>query len=148
MRNMFAVYPAYYLKEDDGGYSVLFPDLTGAVTCGDSFEEASRMAIDCLAGYIYTNEQTDIAVPKPSDIHKLTVKDAAAAWEAEEDKVEIHSVCVDVTDYAYKHFRPLIHKNVSIKAWVNDEAKALGINFSQTLEDALIVKIKAAKMGV
>ena len=145
---MFAVYPAYFLKEDDGGYSVLFPDLPGAVTCGDTFEESNRMAIDCLAGYIYTNEQLDIEIPKASDIHKLTLKDAAKRWGAEEDRVEIHSVCVDVLDYADKHFRPLIHKNVSITSWVNDEAKALGINFSQTLEDALIVKIREAKLSV
>ncbi len=142
---MFAVYPAYFMKEEDGGYSVLFPDLPGAVTCGEDFEEANRMAMDCLAGYIFTNEQLDMDVPNASDIHRLTLKDAAKRWECDEDRVEIHTVCVDVTDYAEKHFRPLIHKNVSIKAWVNEEAKALGINFSQTLEDALVSKIKAAK---
>lgn len=38
---------AIFLKEKDG-YSVRFPYVDGAFTCGDNFEEALLMAKDCL----------------------------------------------------------------------------------------------------
>ena len=31
-------YPAIFLKEDDGRYSVSFPDVPEAITCGNDFE--------------------------------------------------------------------------------------------------------------
>ena len=41
------IFPAVFLKEEDG-YSVSFPDIDGAFTCGETFEEALFMAKDCL----------------------------------------------------------------------------------------------------
>lgn len=32
------IFPAVFLKEEDG-YSVSFPDIDGAFTCGETFEE-------------------------------------------------------------------------------------------------------------
>ena len=31
-------YPVIFLKEDDGRYSVSFPDVPEAITCGNDFE--------------------------------------------------------------------------------------------------------------
>ena len=41
-------YPAIFLKEDDGRYSVSFPDVPEAITCGYDFENAVEMAKECL----------------------------------------------------------------------------------------------------
>ena len=41
-------YPAIFLKEDDGRYSVSFPDVPEAITCGNDFENAVEMAKECL----------------------------------------------------------------------------------------------------
>ena len=40
-------YPAVF-HEEDGGYTVTFPDIPGCVTEGDSLEEALRMAKDAM----------------------------------------------------------------------------------------------------
>ncbi|MFQ9749036.1 MAG: type II toxin-antitoxin system HicB family antitoxin [Anaerobutyricum soehngenii] len=50
---MLSAYPACFIKEDTG-YSVIFPDLNTA-TCGDDLEDAFSMAVDCLAGYLYSS---------------------------------------------------------------------------------------------
>ena len=50
---MLSMYPACFYKEAEG-YSVVFPDLNNLATQGDTFEEAMEMAVDCLAGYLYT----------------------------------------------------------------------------------------------
>lgn len=51
---MLSVYPACFYEEKEGGYSVIFPDLNHLTTYGDTLENAVEMAVDCLAGYLYT----------------------------------------------------------------------------------------------
>ena len=49
---MLSAYPACFIKEDSG-YSIIFPDLDIA-TCGDTLDDAFSMAVDCLAGFLYS----------------------------------------------------------------------------------------------
>ncbi len=37
------VYPAIFTSEDDGGYSVSFPDIESCYTCGDDMADALTM---------------------------------------------------------------------------------------------------------
>ena len=50
---MLSIYPACFFKEENG-YSVVFPDLNWLATQGDTLDEAMSMAVDCLAGYLYS----------------------------------------------------------------------------------------------
>ena len=43
-------YPCILEPEADGGFSVSFPDVPGALTCGDSRSEALVQAEDALVG--------------------------------------------------------------------------------------------------
>ena len=38
------IYPAIFTPEDEGGYSVVYPDLKGCYTCGDTLEDGLEMA--------------------------------------------------------------------------------------------------------
>ena len=42
-------YPANFEPEEEGGFTVTFPDVRGAITCGDTHEEAYELAQDALA---------------------------------------------------------------------------------------------------
>lgn len=53
---MLSAYPACFFKEESG-YSVVFPDLNDLSTCGETLDESLRMAVDCLAGYLYWLEK-------------------------------------------------------------------------------------------
>lgn len=130
---MLAMYPACFYKEKEGGYSVIFPDLDHLATCGDDLDEAMRMAVDCLAGYLYSAKLDKEEVPAPSDMSSIDVN-------AEYDEYEsafVNIVTVDVEEYARKHFEKAVKKTLTIPSWLNDLAVANGINFSQTLQKAL-----------
>ena len=60
------VYPAVFTKEDNGQYSVVFKDLEGCYTCGDSIEQAIEMAEDALALVLYGYEAEKKEIPVPS----------------------------------------------------------------------------------
>ena len=62
------VYPCVLTLEEEGGFFVSFPDVPGALTCGDDREEALEMAEDALAVALagYVRERWDIPSPSPA----------------------------------------------------------------------------------
>lgn len=47
----------------------------------------------------------------------------------------------DMAAYKRKHNSKAVKKTLSIPEWLNEEANAMGINFSQVLQEALMNKI-------
>lgn len=130
---MLSVYPACFYKEKEGGYSVIFPDLNHLSTCGETLENALEMAVDCLAGYLYSAKQEGENVPAPSEMSCIDV-------EKEYDEYEsafVNMVAVDVAEYAKKHFEKSVKKTLTIPSWLNEAAVANNVNFSQVLQSAL-----------
>lgn len=140
---MLSIYPACFFKEGDS-YSVIFPDLDYLATYGSSLDDAMAMAVDCLAGYIYTCKMDGDTIPKPSDIRSINagqiLKEVSAQPAAEPF---VNMVSVDAEAYAKAHFEKSVRKSLTIPAWLNDAALEQGINFSQTLQEALLSKIRS-----
>jgi predicted RNase H-like HicB family nuclease len=65
------VYPAIFTREKDGGYSVLFPDIEGCYTCGDTMADALDMAQDVLCLMLYDMEKDGRTIPAPTDIKRI-----------------------------------------------------------------------------
>lgn len=139
---MLSVYPACFYKEDNG-YSVIFPDLNYLATCGDDIEDSIGMAVDCLAGYLYSAKLDNESIPKPSDINTVNPVALAKELEFEPGEFFVNFVSVDVEEYAKAHFNKSIKKTLSIPEWLNREALAKGINFSQVLQEALMNKLQS-----
>jgi predicted RNase H-like HicB family nuclease len=139
---MLSVYPACFFKEENG-YSVIFPDLNWLSTYGETIDEAMAMAVDCLAGYLYTSEKDGDDIPalsKITDIDAATVAEQISSGEPVGEAF-VNMVSVDVAAYAKEHFEKSVRKTLTIPAWLNSAALEQGINFSQTLQEALIGKL-------
>lgn len=129
---MLSMYPACFYKEKDGNYSVIFPVINQA-TCGNTLDEAMKMAVDCLAGYLYNAKLENLEVPEAPSMESINV-------DAEYDEYEsafVNMVTVDVDEYAKKHFEKSVKKTLTIPSWLNDLAIENGVNFSQALQSAL-----------
>lgn len=146
---MKVIYPVLFYEEKEGGYSVFVPDLekalnTSASTCGDTLEEAMYMAEDLIAGLILDEMEEGNKIPKSSKIEEVT-------YEELEDSLEIENwdyvsrfktyIVVDISSFAEKWGKELVKKTVNIPKWVNTKAEEMKINFSKTLEEALLEKI-------
>ena len=129
---MLSMYPACFYKEKEGNYSVIFPVINQA-TCGNTLDEAIKMAVDCLAGYLYNAKLENLEVPEAPSMESINV-------DAEYDEYEsafVNMVTVDVDEYAKKHFEKSVKKTLTIPSWLNDLAIENGVNFSQALQTAL-----------
>lgn len=130
---MKLVYPACFYQEEDGGYSVEVPDLKGCITQGNSLEEAIQMAEDAALGWILTSIENGEELPKPSNIKNVKLED---------EKGFVSLLLLDLTAYSQKYSsRKSVKKTLSIPMWLNERAEKCGINFSKTLQDALLTKI-------
>ena len=60
-------YPCILAPEKEGGFFVSFPDIPGALTCGDDRTEALEMAEDALVAMlaVYVQQQREIPMPSP-----------------------------------------------------------------------------------
>lgn len=141
---MLSMYPACFYKEDNGSYSVVFPDLNYLATQGDNLEDAMSMAIDCLAGFLYISQMDGDIIPPPSKLSDINPQAIAEELEISEPLREafVNMVSVDVAAYAREHFNKSVKKTLTIPQWLNDAAVNAGINFSQTLQEALKTKLQ------
>lgn len=141
---MLSMYPACFYKEDDG-YSVIFPDLNYLATQGDSLEDAMEMAVECLAAYLHSCKTDGDAVPSPSSLTDIDPVAISKKISPDEPVGEafVNMVSVDAETYAKANFEKSVRKTLTIPAWLNKAALEQGINFSQTLQEALLTKVQA-----
>ena len=129
---MKLVYPARFYKEKDG-YSVDVPDLKGCITQADTLAEAIEMAEDAALGWILTAVEDDEELPIASRIEDIKLK----------NKNEFVSLLLlDIDKYTEKYGnRKSVKKTLTIPTWLNHRAEKIGVNFSKTLQEALLNKI-------
>ena len=138
---MLSVYPACFFKEKKG-YSVVFPDLNWLATSGESEKEALNKAVECLAGYLYIQKIDHVKVQAPSKISEINVKKIAKELDADSSDAYVCMVSVDVEEYAKANFEKSVRKTLTIPAWLDKLAQEKKINFSKTLQEALMEKVR------
>lgn len=61
----YVTFPAIFTEEEDGKYSVNFPDLEGCFTCGDNLHDAQNMALDVLEMTLKAYKDHGKEIPEP-----------------------------------------------------------------------------------
>ena len=61
-------YPCVLNPEEGGGFYVVFPDVRGALTCGDDTAEALEMAEDALVAILAVHVHKHMPLPIPSPV--------------------------------------------------------------------------------
>lgn len=121
-------YPAVFHKAEDDGFWVTFPDLPECMTQGDDMEESYTMAVEALGLCLADMEKDHIVFPTAS---------APDSIELDADSFLV-VIEFDMLAYKKRNSSVAVKKTLSIPEWLNEEALALNVNFSQVLQDALI----------
>lgn len=56
---------------DNDGITVIFPDLSGCITCGDNYKEALKNAKECMALHLFGMEKDNDLIPEPTRVETL-----------------------------------------------------------------------------
>lgn len=116
------VYPAlFHLNEDDGSYTITYPDLPGCISEGKSLENALYMAQDALRQWLECTIEVGQEIPAASRIESLAHKQGEF----------VNLVRVELKD------NRAIRRTVSIPKWMYDAATGANLSLSRVLQDAL-----------
>ena len=127
-------YPAIFHKAEEGGFWISFPDLPECFTEGDDMKQAYEMAVEALGLALVNRKEEKEEIPMPSEIDKI---------QNEEGIFVV--IEFDMQEYLRKHNAKAVKKTLSIPQWLNEEATAMGINFSQVLQEALMKKLNIGR---
>ncbi len=124
------IYPAIFSYDDDG-ISIDFPDLPGCLPCAFSTAEAIHNAREAMGLHLFSMEEDGDPIPEPSDI--LNIK-----HEANQAVVLVDVFMPRVRDSINNK---AMNKTVTLPQWLLTAGREADINFSQTLQDALMDKL-------
>ncbi|MCD7845712.1 MAG: type II toxin-antitoxin system HicB family antitoxin [Oscillospiraceae bacterium] len=126
MYSDYYAYPAF-LYYDEDGISIEFPDLPGCLPCANTTEEAFHRAKEALGLHLFGMEKDGDIIPTPTPVKDLHPEDGAVVT-----MVEVFMPAV-----RERMNNKVVKKTLTIPAWLNAAAVENGINFSQTLQQAL-----------
>lgn len=130
MKKLF--YPALFHKAEEGGFWVSFPDIPECLTQGDDMAQAYEMAVDALGLALTCREKEGQPLPGSSNPDQINP-------EPDSFLVVIE---FDMLAYKKRTSSRAVKKTLSIPEWLNEAAMAMDLNFSQILQEALIMKVK------
>lgn len=119
------VYPAIFHPNEDGSFTITYPDLPGCVSEGKSLGNAIYMAQSALTQWVeYLTDKNQI-IPPASHPQSVTVK---------QDEF-VNLIRADVKDGR------AVKRTVSIPKWMDDQVSESGLSLSRVLQDALKDKL-------
>lgn len=130
-------YPAVFTKEDNGMYSINFPDFEACFTQGDNWQDGIDMANDVLCLTLYDLEENKGDIPTPSN--PLDIKVDKNSF--------VTLVSCDTLQYRKYYDNKAVKKTLTVPAWLNTIAEREGVNFSQVLQSALKDKLHIEDRG-
>lgn len=115
------VYPAIFHSNDDGTFTITYPDLPGCISEGKSLGNAMFMAQAALTQWIEYLTDKKQPVPPASDLTSIQA-----------DKGEfVNLIRTEIrSNYA-------VRRTVSIPKWLDDKVEESGLSLSRVLQDAL-----------
>jgi predicted RNase H-like HicB family nuclease len=123
-------FPAIFNYAADG-ISIEFPDLPGCLPAAHGTDEAFKNAREALGLHLWGMENDGEKIPVPSPVEKLHPKSG-------ETLAMIEVFMPSIRARVQKQF---IKKTLSIPAWLNAAAEEADVNFSLTLQNALMQQL-------
>jgi predicted RNase H-like HicB family nuclease len=127
-------YPARFIHEEDGRYTVAFIDMELS-TFGDDLADAAYMAQDALEGWLDVGLQYGDEIPQPSD---------PASLKAEGPNEFISLVSADIDPAAVATGAKPVEKTLSIPRWLDERARGQNVNLDAVFREALMEKVAQA----
>ena len=119
------VFPAVFHKNEDGSFTIFFPDLPGCISEGKNIENSIYMAQSALSQWVQYLHDKKEAIPSPSPIGAIST-----------ERCEFTSyVRADVRD------ERAVRRTISLPKWMDEQASAKGLSLSKVLQEALSAKL-------
>lgn len=120
------VYPAVFHKNEDGTFTISYPDLPGCISEGKNLGNAMYMAESALTQWIEYLSDKKKDIPQASDL-----KDISAG-----ENEFVNLIRANIKD------GKAVRRTVSIPKWMDDLVSEDGLSLSKILQDTLKVRFE------
>ena len=120
------IFPAVFHANEDGSYTITYPDLPGCISDGKTLSNAIYMAQTALYQWIEYLTDYDLGVPQASD-QKYIIPDEGEF---------VNLVRVDIKD------NRAVKRTVSIPKWMDEKVIEYRLSLSRVLQDALYERLE------
>ena len=120
-------YPAVFEKENEGGYSIYFPDIEGCYTQSEDIAEGIENASDALCLMLYELEKQGKPIPASTNINDISPGDNNI----------VTMIACDTRFYKNYFEGKSVKINATIPLWLKEEGEKKNVNFSQILQSGL-----------
>lgn len=124
---MKQTYIAQVVPCAEGGYAILFPDLSGAHAQAEAEADIMPEAEDSLSSFLAAARQVKMDVAPPSPLSALAFASGELAMP----------VTVDLEAYLRRQDERPVKKTVSLPAWLAESADRAGLSLSKVLQESL-----------
>jgi len=118
---MDRVYPAIFHLNNDGTYTITFPDFEGCISEGKTLGNALYMAQSALTQWLEYLVDEEMEIPVASKISDIITN----------ENEFVNLVCTDIKD------NRAVRRNISIPRWMDKKANEAGLSLSRILQEAL-----------
>ena len=122
------VYPALFHKNDDGSYTITYPDLPGCISEGKDLGNAMYMAQSALTGWVEYLTDKKMEIPQASVLQDVKTGEDEFA----------NLIRANIRD------GKAVRRTVSIPKWMDDAVTEAGLSLSRVLQDALKTRLGAS----
>jgi predicted RNase H-like HicB family nuclease len=119
------VYPAIFHKNDDGSYTIMYPDLSGCISEGKNLANAMYMAQSALTQWIDYLADHKQKIPKASEPGDISVEPGEL----------VNLIRAEVKDGR------AVKRTVSIPKWMDEKVAQSGLSLSRILQEALTERL-------
>lgn len=122
------IYPAVFHPNDDGTFTITYPDLPGCISEGKSLGNAIYMAQSALTQWVEYLTDKKMDIPSASPAQSISVSG---------DEF-VNLIRAEVRD------NRAVKRTISIPKWMDEQASDAGLSLSRVLQDALRKKLGVA----
>ncbi len=119
------VYPALFHSNEDGSFTITYPDLPGCISEGKSLGNAIYMAQSALTQWIEYLTDKKQSIPLASNLESI---------KTTQDEF-VNLIRVEIKE------NRAVKRTVSIPKWMDDKVIETGLSLSRVLQDALKEKL-------
>ena len=115
----------------EDGISIEFPDLPGCFSCAENEQDIPRRAKEALGLHLWSMEDDNEEIPAATPLSEVSLEPNQA------------TILVDVwmPVIRERHNNRAVNKTVTLPSWLDKLAKASGLNYSATLQEAIKLKL-------
>ena len=119
------IYPAIFSSNENGSYTITFPDLPGCISEGKNLSNAIDMAQEALSQWLEYLVSEKQVIPNASEIIDIEVSGKEFA----------NLIRINLRD------ERAVKRTVSLPRWMDEKVSEEGWSLSRVLQDAIAQKV-------